>query len=46
MKSNEECIDGIINLDRLATLMIEHNISVSTVRTVELKRIDSDYFED
>jgi restriction system protein len=35
-------IDGA----RLAALMIEHNIGVSTVRTVELKRLDSDYFED
>lgn len=36
----------LIGGDRLAALMIEHNIGVSTVRTVELKRIDSDYFED
>ena len=35
-------IDGA----RLSELMIECNIGVSTVRTVELKRIDSDYFED
>jgi restriction system protein len=35
-------IDGV----RLSELMIEHNIGVSTVRTVELKRLDSDYFED
>ncbi|MDG2088684.1 MAG: restriction endonuclease [Arenicellaceae bacterium] len=35
-------IDGV----RLFELMIEHNIGVSTVRTVELKRLDSDYFED
>jgi len=35
-------IDGA----RLAALMIEYNIGVSTVRTVELKRLDSDYFED
>lgn len=34
-------IDGV----RLADLMIEHNIGVTTVRTVALKRIDSDYFE-
>ena len=31
---------------RLAELMIEHNIGVYTVRTIELKRLDSDYFED
>ena len=35
-------IDGF----RLAQLMIECNIGVSTFRTVELKRFDSDYFED
>ena len=35
-------IDGV----RLAKLMIEHDIGVSTVRTVQLKRLDSDYFED
>lgn len=36
----------LIDGDRLASLMIEHNIGVSTIRTVELKRIDSDYFDD
>ena len=35
-------IDGA----RLADLMIEHNIGVSTIRTIALKRIDSDYFEE
>ena len=35
-------IDGA----RLAELMIEHNVGVSTVRNIELKRLDSDYFED
>ena len=35
-------IDGA----RLAALMIEYNIGVSTDRTVEIKRLDSDYFED
>jgi restriction system protein len=35
-------IDGA----RLAALMIEYNIGVSTYRTVEIKRLDSDYFED
>ncbi|MFH1500034.1 MAG: restriction endonuclease [Verrucomicrobiota bacterium] len=34
-------IDGL----RLADLMIEHNIGVSTVRTIAIKRLDSDYFE-
>lgn len=30
----------------MSDLMIEHNIGVSTVRTLELKRVDSDYFEE
>jgi restriction system protein len=29
-----------------ADLMIEHNIGVSTVRTIELKRLDLDYLEE
>jgi restriction system protein len=36
----------LIDGTRLADLMIEHNIGVSIVRTVELKRLDSDYFEN
>lgn len=36
----------LINGQRLAELMIEHNIGVSTIRTISLKRIDSDYFDD
>lgn len=35
-------IDG----SRLASLMIEHGIGVTTTRTVAIQRIDSDYFED
>lgn len=31
---------------RLAELMIEHNIGISITRTISLKRIDSDYFEE
>mgnify|MGYP005609541003 FL=1 len=38
---NVVLIDGT----KLATLMIEHNVGISTVRTFEIKRIDSDYFE-
>lgn len=34
-------IDGA----KLAMLMIEHNVGISTVRIFEIKRIDSDYFE-
>lgn len=36
----------LINGQRLADLMIEHGVGVSTVRTLHLKRIDSDYFEE
>jgi restriction system protein len=35
-------IDGV----RLAELMIEHNIGISTRRTIKIKDIDSDYFEE
>ena len=35
-------IDGA----RLARLMVQHNLGVSAVATYELKKIDSDYFED
>ena len=31
---------------RLAELMIEYNVGVSTVRTIAIKRVDSDYFEE
>jgi len=36
----------LIDGRRLADLMIEHNIGVSTVRTIAIKRLDSDYFEE
>lgn len=36
----------LIDGDRLAELMIEHNIGVSTVRTISVKRIDTDYFQE
>ena len=36
----------LINGSRLADLMIEHDIGVSTQRTISIKRIDTDYFED
>lgn len=35
-------IDGI----RLTELMIEHNIGVSIKQTIQIKAIDSDYFEE
>ena len=36
----------LIDGSRLAELMIEHNIGVTATRTISLKRIDSDYFEE
>lgn len=36
----------LINGQRLAELMIEHDIGVTTTRKIALKRIDSDYFEE
>jgi restriction system protein len=36
----------LIDGDRLADLMIEHNIGVTLSHSYELKRIDSDYFEE
>jgi restriction system protein len=35
----------LITGEHLAKLMVDHNVGVSTVRKLELKRIDSDYFE-
>ena len=36
----------LIDGQRLAELMIEHDIGVTTTRTIAIKRIDSDYFEE
>ncbi len=36
----------LIDGQRLASLMIEHGVGVSISRTIEIKRIDSDYFEE
>ncbi|MEX2607930.1 MAG: restriction endonuclease [Kiritimatiellia bacterium] len=36
----------LIDGKRLADLMIEYQIGVSATRTITLKRLDSDYFED
>mgnify|MGYP002781155987 FL=1 len=36
----------LIDGERLARLMIEHGVGVTTTRTIELKRIDQDYFEE
>lgn len=36
----------LIDGSRLADLMIEHDIGVSTSQTISLKKIDTDYFEE
>ena len=36
----------LIDGKQLAQLMIEHNIGVSIAKTYEIKRVDSDYFEE
>jgi restriction system protein len=36
----------LIDGPRLAELMIEYNVGVSTVRNIAIKRVDSDYFEE
>ncbi len=36
----------LIDGERLAELMIEHNIGVARAYTYEVKRVDSDYFEE
>lgn len=36
----------LIDGKELVELMIDHNVGVSTVRSVEMKKIDSDYFEE
>ena len=36
----------VIDGDRLAELMIDYNVGVSTRETYVVKRIDSDYFGD
>jgi restriction system protein len=35
----------LIDGDRMASLMIEHGVGVSPIKTYALKRVDSDYFE-
>ncbi len=36
----------LIDGQRLAELMIEHNIGVARAYAYEIKRVDSDYFEE
>lgn len=44
----DKCSHQIILIDgeRLAELMIEHNVGVSVRKTYQIKRIDSDYFNE
>jgi len=36
----------LIDGEKLADLMIDYNLAVSTINTFEIKRIDNDYFEE
>jgi restriction system protein len=36
----------LIDGEELVELMIDHNVGVSVIRSVEMKKIDSDYFEE
>jgi len=36
----------LIDGKKIVELMIDHNVGVSLVRSVEMKKIDSDYFEE
>ena len=48
-KEYVETIDSkiiLIDGDQLAEFMIEHNVGVSTTKTYEIKRVDSDYFAE
>ena len=36
----------LIDGERLAKLMIEYNLGVTTVQTYEVKRVDSDFFNE
>ncbi len=36
----------LIDGRRLAELMIDHDVGVTTVQTYRVKRVDSDYFEE
>lgn len=36
----------LIDGNRLARLMIEHNVGVAVKETYEIKRVDAEYFED
>jgi restriction system protein len=36
----------LIDGEKLATLMIDHGLGVTTVASYDVKRIDSDYFSE
>ena len=36
----------LIEGEMLANLMVDHGVGVSTVRSYEVKRVDSDYFSE
>ena len=36
----------LVDGERLAALMIDHNVGVSERETYQVKRIDTDYFSD
>ena len=38
--------DLSLSMESLAQLMIDHNVGVSTTKTYEIKRVDSDYFAE
>lgn len=44
-RNSQACKIVLIEGPELARLMIEHNVGVAPVRTYEVKRIDTDYFE-
>jgi restriction system protein len=45
LKSRQENI-VLINGDKLVELMYKHNQGVSVIQTIEIKRIDSDFFDE
>ncbi len=45
MAARKTCKE-LIDVRRLAELVIEHSVGVTTIRTISIKGLDSDYFED
>ena len=44
--SQKHCKIVLIDGQKLTDLMIQHNLGVTVVATYEIKRIDSDFFND